>query len=105
EPMILASVFLLGLFVCLSFKPRWWLGMVLVSLFGLFHGQAHGSEIPMAASGIVYGLGFIAASLALHGLGWGAGVLLGNARFHSPKILLRLAGLPVLAGGALLAAL
>lgn len=104
-PMILASVFLLGFFLCLSWRPRLRVGMIWVAVFGLVHGHAHGTEVPVSASGLVYGLGFVLASLALHGLGLGAGVVLENAGRSSQKILLRLAGIPVLAGGLLLLAI
>lgn len=105
EPMILASVFLLGFFLCMALRPRLWIGMALVSIFGLFHGHAHGSEIPMAVSGLTYGIGLAAASLALHGIGLGAGLFLRKAGANFQTAFLRLAGLPVLAGGLYLVAI
>jgi urease accessory protein len=43
--------------------------MILAGGFAIFHGHAHGSEMPLAASGLSYGLGFMAATALLHGLG------------------------------------
>ena len=46
---------------------------VLVGLFAVFHGYAHGSELPAAAFGAAVRLGFVAATLVLHGIGIGLG--------------------------------
>jgi urease accessory protein len=43
--------------------------MALAAGFALFHGYAHGLEMPLAASPALYGLGFVLATLGLHGLG------------------------------------
>jgi len=45
-----------------------------VGLFALFHGHAHGTEIPAAASGFTYALGFVLATVALHACGVALGV-------------------------------
>jgi len=47
-----------------------------VALFGLYHGDAHGAEMPAHASGLAYGLGFLAATAAVHvaGIGLGLGI-------------------------------
>jgi urease accessory protein len=69
-----ASVLALGLL--LAFAPRWpeSLAVLAVALFGVFHGSAHGLEMPQAASPVAYGLGFLSATAALHGLGVGLGL-------------------------------
>jgi urease accessory protein len=41
----------------------------IVGLFAVFHGYAHGLELPQAASPILYGIGFVLATSILHGLG------------------------------------
>jgi urease accessory protein len=46
--------------------------MALVGVFAIFHGQAHGAEMPADASGFAYALGFIAATALLHAAGIGA---------------------------------
>jgi urease accessory protein len=53
------------------------LAMGVVALFAIFHGHAHGSEMPMDASGVEYGLGFMLATGLLHLAGIGIGFLIG----------------------------
>jgi len=48
--------------------------MALAGLFAIFHGQAHGAEMPTDASGLAYALGFIAATALLHASGIAASV-------------------------------
>jgi len=43
--------------------------MGLVGVFALFHGHAHGAEMPADASGLIYALGFLSATALLHGAG------------------------------------
>ena len=57
---------------------------VLVGLFALFHGHAHGSEMPATASGLAYSVGFIAATGMLHLIGIGLGLAAG--RFGSQRL-------------------
>ena len=52
----------------------------LVAFFAIFHGYAHGIEMPETASGLAYGAGFVAATVILHGIGIGLGLAIaGNA--------------------------
>ena len=51
--------------------------MGIVGLFAIFHGHAHGSEMPLDASGVDYGLGFMLATAVLHAVGIGIGFLIG----------------------------
>jgi urease accessory protein len=51
--------------------------MGIVGLFAIFHGHAHGSEMPMDASGLEYGLGFMLATASLHAVGIGIGIMIG----------------------------
>ena len=53
--------------------------MALVGFFAIFHGHAHGTEMPAAASGVLFGLGFVLATAALHAIGIGFGILIGRA--------------------------
>lgn len=70
---VAASVLALGLL--LVFAPRWSsrAAALTVGFFALFHGYAHGLEMPQAAAPDAYGLGFLAATACLHGLGLGLG--------------------------------
>ncbi|MGD1876836.1 MAG: HupE/UreJ family protein [Kiloniellaceae bacterium] len=81
------------------------LAMALAGGFAVFHGVAHGSEMPLAASGLTYGLGFMAATALLHGVGIGAGFALdkvaGAASRRAARVggaLLGLSGLAILTG-------
>nr|CAA9213709.1 Nickel-binding accessory protein UreJ-HupE [uncultured Armatimonadetes bacterium] len=66
EQGILLSVLALGLLVAAAVRPSVVTGMVLAAAFALFHGHAHGAEMPPAASGVLYGAGFVLGTLLLH---------------------------------------
>jgi urease accessory protein len=68
ELVIGVSVVALGLAVALGLKPQIVLGAVLIALFGLAHGHAHGLEAPPSGNG-GYVAGFVLATVALHGIG------------------------------------
>jgi urease accessory protein len=89
EPMILASVILLGAAVATALRVKLHLAVPMVALMGLAHGAAHGME----GSGTGFAFGMLAATAALHGLGLLLGLTLS-------WVALRLAG-----AGALLAGL
>jgi urease accessory protein len=72
---IALSVLLLGAAIAARFGAPVWLAGLLVGVFGLFHGYAHGQELPVAADPTAYGLGFVLATGALHGAGIGLGLL------------------------------
>jgi urease accessory protein len=76
EPGIVASVLLLGVLVAAAIRLPLPASALLVGLFALFHGHAHGAEMPVTASGFAYGAGFIAASAMLHAIGIGLGLAL-----------------------------
>lgn len=68
----------------------------LVGFFAIFHGHAHGTELPDGASGLYYSIGFVMATGLLHAAGIGFGMI--HTRPHGPAIL-RAAGGLVLLGG------
>ena len=74
EAGIVASVVVLGAVVALGLQPSLAVSAVLVGVFALFHGHAHGTELPATGSALLYGAGFIAATLVLHAIGLGIGV-------------------------------
>lgn len=97
---IAVSVLVLGLAIALRANPPILAGAAACAIFAIFHGHAHGAELPEAAGGLGYALGFVLATGALHLIGLQAAQLL-TAR--SP-LAARLAGGGVaLAGLALLA--
>lgn len=79
EPMIAASVLVLGLLVLAAWRLPLAAGIGLVAAFAAFHGHAHGAELPEAAMPGLYALGFAAATVALHGVGLGLSLGLRNA--------------------------
>ncbi|MDB6110093.1 MAG: hydrogenase/urease accessory protein [Pedosphaera sp.] len=96
EAGILVSVLVLGLLVASAARLPLAASMALAGLFAIFHGHAHGTELPAAASGLSYGLGFVLASVGLHACGMGVG-LLAQKRFTVPAI--RFAGGAIALGG------
>jgi urease accessory protein len=100
EPAIACSVLVLGLLIAGSVRLPASTGVGLVALFAVFHGYAHGLELPQAASPILYGIGFVLATSLLHCLG------IGFARSSRQyKMIQRLAGCSlIVASGLLLAA-
>jgi urease accessory protein len=66
ETGIAASVLVLGLITALSLNVPTALSIALTAAFGLVHGYAHGVEMPGTAEPVLYALGFLAATAALH---------------------------------------
>ena len=77
EPGILASVVALGLLVALAIDLPVSAGVAIIGLFALFHGHAHGTEVPENAGGLQYMAGFAVATALLHATGIAAGLSLG----------------------------
>jgi urease accessory protein len=77
EPTIVASVVALGLLIAAAVRLPVALGAMLVGLFALFHGYAHGGELG-AATTLPFGIGFALATALLHCAGIGVGLLLGS---------------------------
>lgn len=72
---IAVSALLLGLAVAAAFRAPVWLAVVMVAAFAVFHGHAHGQELPEAASPLPYGLGFVLSTGLLHLVGIAIGLL------------------------------
>lgn len=66
ETGIALSVLFFGAIIALSKSPSLKLAIVFVALFALFHGHAHGEEMPAIASPILYALGFVTSTAILH---------------------------------------
>ena len=73
----------------------------LVGGFAVFHGYAHGAEMPETASGLVYGFGFLAGTALLHAAGIGLGLIAAGTR---RTVVAPLLGGAVVASGVLLLA-
>jgi urease accessory protein len=86
---IAASMILLGAAVLFEFKPPLWLAALLVAFFAIFHGHAHGTELPPGQNGLLYSMGFVMATGCLHGVGISIGLV---HRWTWGQLFLRLAG-------------
>lgn len=73
EFVIALSGVVLGALIALRFKTRLAVAMVLVGIFALFHGYAHGTEMPGQISAFTYGAGFVIGTGLLHLAGIGIG--------------------------------
>jgi urease accessory protein len=86
---IAASMILLGAAVLFEFKPPLWVAALLVAFFAIFHGHAHGTELPPGQNGLLYSMGFVMATGCLHGVGISIGLV---HRWTWGQLFLRLAG-------------
>lgn len=89
ESMIVASVLVLGAVIAAAMKPPLWIAAPLVGAFALFHGLAHGAELPAASNAPAYVTGFIMATALLHAAGIAVGFVLRGPR---PRLALRALG-------------
>lgn len=100
ETGIAVSAIVLGLAVAFKVKPALWIAGLVVAVFAVFHGYAHGTELPSAANPVSYSVGFMMATGSLHLAGIGLGNLV---RWPAGKWLVQaLGGLIALAGLAFL---
>jgi urease accessory protein len=97
EPGILASVVALGLLVALAVDLPVWIGALVVGVFALFHGHAHGSEVAENIGGAEYMAGFAVATASLHAIGIAFALLMN--RVHA-RALVRVAGAACVLVGA-----
>jgi urease accessory protein len=74
EPGILASVVAFGLLVALAIDLPLWAGALIVGVFAVFHGHAHGSEVVENVGALEYMAGFALATATLHAIGIGFGL-------------------------------
>jgi urease accessory protein len=81
ETAIALSVVVLGAAVALRVEMPLAAAMGLVAFFAIFHGYAHGAEMPESASGLAYGAGFVAATALLHAAGVALGLVIGRQSF------------------------
>ena len=77
-------------------SPPLGIASALVGFFSIFHGHAHGTELPAGQSALLYSMGFVIATGCLHALGIAIGTL---HRWPWGQKFLRLAGALVSMGG------
>lgn len=106
ETGVALSVIVLGAAVGFRLSMPVAIAVALVGLFAVFHGHAHGEEMPENAAGLAYGLGFMLATAALHLAGIGLGFLIGRiADERGPAVVRITGGVVAVAGLALLGGL
>jgi urease accessory protein len=93
---IALSALVLGALVLTESKPPIALAALVVGFFALFHGHAHGTELPSDASGVTYSIGFVISTGLLHASGIALGLV---HRWQRGRLAIRAAGALVAAGG------
>jgi urease accessory protein len=96
---IVASVVVLGAVVALAPRMPVAVAMALAAAFAVFHGHAHGTEMPAAASALPYGLGFLFGTALLHAAGLGLGLVVERLSRDAGRAALRVGGGAVAALG------
>jgi urease accessory protein len=93
---IATSAVILGMMVALAAQPPLWVAGVLVGAFAVFHGYAHGAELPPGSDAVAYSAGFVVATGCLHLAGIAFGLL---ARWPAGRMAVRAAGGTIAIGG------
>jgi len=96
ETGIAISAIVLGAMVAFAARPPIWVAAVIVGAFAIFHGHAHGTELPGAANPLAYSLGFVIATGLLHLCGIAFGAL---AHWPAGKVAVRAGGGLIALGG------
>jgi urease accessory protein len=102
EAGIALSLVVLGAMIALRLTMPVAAAMALVGFFAIFHGYAHGAEMPETVSGLAYGAGFLAATGLLHGLGIALGLTIDQSGEAFGRRTLRLGGTAAMLAGAVL---
>ena len=89
ETGIASSAVVLGAMVAMAARPPIWVAAVIVAIFAIFHGYAHGAELPNSANPLTYSIGFVIATGLLHLLGIGFGLLV---KWPAGKLAVRVSG-------------
>ena len=97
EVGVALSGVILGLAVLAEWRPPLWAAAAIVGFFAIFHGHAHGTDLPAGANGLLYSVGFVVATGTLHGVGIAIGAV---HRWGWGRVALRVAGGLVAAAAA-----
>ena len=89
EVGIAASAVVLGIMIAFGARPPLWVAAVIVGAFAIFHGHAHGTELPAAADAVAYAAGFVIGTGLLHLVGIALGLA---TRWETGKVAVRAAG-------------
>jgi len=83
------SAIVLGAMILGEVRPKLSVAIAMVGIFAIFHGHAHGTELPAEQSGLLYSMGFVIATGCLHAVGIALGLING---LPAGKLALRGAG-------------
>jgi urease accessory protein len=98
EVAIAASAIVLGLMVASAARPPLWVAAIIVGAFAIFHGYAHGAELPAGTDAAAYSIGFVTATGLLHL----AGILFGlTVRWPAGQMGVRGTGAAIACAGLL----
>lgn len=97
ETGVALSVLICGIAIASAYKIDIKIALVCTAFFALFHGYAHGTEIPLIASPVLYAIGFTISTALLHISGILAGHYAGKTELTSK--LLRYSGVVVAFAG------
>lgn len=104
ETGIALSAVVLGLMIVFALKPPIWVAAVIVGAFAVFHGYAHGTELPATVNAFAYAVGFVISTGLLHLIGIAFGLLVkwpaGRVAVRGAGGLISLAGVAFLTGMA-----
>jgi urease accessory protein len=104
ETGIALSAIVLGAVVALALRPPIWVAAAIVGSFAVFHGYAHGVELPRAADPLAYSLGFVIATGMLHLVGIAIGLVVrwpaGKGTVRAVGAAIAMAGVAFLTGYA-----
>ncbi|MBX4893038.1 HupE/UreJ family protein [Rhizobium bangladeshense] len=92
ETGIALSVVVLGIMVAINVRAPLAAALAMAGLFAVFHGHAHGAEMPEDAAGAAYAAGFMIATGLLHGAGLALGYVIGRAGERQAVFVTRAAG-------------
>src|SRR5262249_29626443 len=92
------SAVMLGLMVAFAVRAPLAVAIAVVSAFAIFHGHAHGAELPRGADAIAFSTGFVVATGLLHVCGIGLGL---GARWRAGRLAVRFVGAGIAGAGAI----
>jgi len=95
EAAIALSVAVFGFAIAARIAPPVVAAMALVGVFAVFHGHGHAGVMPANASALAYGIGFLAATAVLHGVGIGVGLVLDNVQPVLQRRAVRVCGMAI----------
>ncbi len=96
EMGIALSGVVMGLMVTFAARPPVWVAAVIVGFFAIFHGHAHGEEMPEASNAMAYAIGFVISTGLLHLAGIAFGLL---SKWPWGRIAIRVGGGAIAAVG------